>query len=121
MSTPQDGSGLATPDIQSESRDGTVVVTISGRACADAVDQVRTMLDGLRPAAERRLLLRLAALESCDPPVAWELLEFVRDVKDGGVEVVVDERPNAVVGTVLLLADVRDDLGLRSDGDGSRP
>ena len=110
-------------DIQAESRDGTVVVTISGRACADTAGQLKTMLDGLRPAAERRLRLRLGALESCDPPIAWELLDFVRDVKDGGVEVVVEEPPNTVVSTVLLLADVRGDLGLRTygdPGDGSR-
>lgn len=122
MFTPRDGSGLATLDIQAESRDGTVVLTMAGRACGDTVGQVRTLLDGLRPAAGRRLWLRLGALESCDPPVAWELLDFVRDVKDGGVEVVVDERPNEMVSTVLLLADVRDDLGLRDGdpGDGSR-
>ena len=78
------------------------------------------MLDGLSPAETARLHLRLDALDSCDTPVAWELLEFVREARDGGTEVVIESHPDVVVSTILMLADVRDDLGLRAAGDGTR-
>jgi hypothetical protein len=77
------------------------------------------VLDSLDPAPGQRLHLRLDSLQSCETPVAFDLLEFVRDIKDRGSEVVVETQPDAVVSTILMLADVRDDLGLRADGHGS--
>lgn len=105
-------------DISTHSVDGAVAVTLAGRGHADALEQVKTVLERLRASPGKRLHLRLAELDFCETPVAWELLEFVRDVKDGGAEVVLESPPDMVVSTVLLLADVRDDLGLRADGDG---
>lgn len=105
-------------DIQTESHDGKVTLTISGRADDEAAAQLRSVLDSLDPAPGRCLHLRLGRLDFCATPVAFELLEFVRDVKDGGTEVVLASRPDTVVSTILLLADVRDDLGLRT---GRRP
>ena len=116
MNTPGNGSARGPLDIQADTRDGTLALTLAGRAHAEALDEVKAALDGLRTAPARRLHLRLGDLDTCEPPVAWELLEFVRDVKDDGAEVVVESHPDPVVSTVLLLADVRDDLGLRSNG-----
>lgn len=106
-------------EVQTDVIDGTVALTLAGRARAEALDQVSAVLGGLGRAPRLRLRLRLAALSSCDTPVAWELLEFVRDVKDGGGEVVLESRPDPVVSAVIMLADVRDDLGLRAHADGS--
>jgi hypothetical protein len=114
-----DGGSVCDPlHIQTESYDGTVALTLAGRADTEAVDQLKGVLESLGTVAGRRLHLRLAGLESCETPVAFELLEFVRDVKDGGTEVVVDNPQDAVVSTILMLADVRDDLGLRIRPDG---
>ncbi len=121
MTTPEDGSVRDPLHIHTESLDEMVALTIAGRADAEAVNQLKAVLESLEPAPGRRLHLRLGKLHSCETPVAFELLEFVRDVKDGGTEVVVESHPDPVVSTILMLADVRDDLGLRSrtDGDGS--
>lgn len=126
MNTPGNGSARSPLDssthsleVQTEVLDGTVALTMAGRARAEALDQVKAVLDELSPAPGQRLHLRLAALHSCETPVAWELLEFVRDAKDGGTEVVVESHPDTVVSTILMLADVRDDLGLRANGNGN--
>lgn len=111
-----DGAAHGPLDIRAESYDGSVALTISGLARTDAADQLRAALEALRPAPGQRLHLRLDGLESCDAPVADDLLEFVRDAKDGGAEVVLESRPGPLVSTILLLADVRDDLGLHPGG-----
>jgi hypothetical protein len=105
--------------VHAESFDGMVALTIAGRADAEAADQLRAALDSVGAAPGRCLHLRLDKLHSCEVPVAFELLEFVRDVKDVGSEVVVERRPDTVVSTILMLADVRDDLGLRVRPDGA--
>lgn len=120
MNSPGNGSASGPLDIRTDARDGTLALMLSGRARAEALDQVKAVLDGLRPTSGQRVHLRLGELDTCEPPVAWELLEFVREAKDEGAEVVVESHPDPVVSTVLLLADVRDDLGLRTNGNGSR-
>jgi len=106
-------------DIRTESRDGTVALTLSGRATADAAGRLRAALESIGTAPGQCLHLRLDRLHACETPVALDLLEFVRDLKDGGAEVVLESHPDTVVSTILLLADVRDDLGLRAGADGS--
>jgi hypothetical protein len=106
-------------DIRTESCDGTVALAIAGRADAEAIEQLRAALASLELAPGQRMRLRLDRLHSCDTPMAFELLEFVRDVKDGGTEVGVESHPDAVVSTILMLADVRDDLGLRVSPSGT--
>lgn len=118
--TPFDGGPVHRPlHIHTESCDGTVALAIAGRTDAEAIEQLRAVLAALELAPGQRMSLRLDSLHSCATPVAFELLEFVRDIKDGGSEVVVESHPDAVVSTILMLADVRDDLGLRADSNGS--
>lgn len=116
VTTPDGGSVRDPLHIHTESLDETVALTIAGRADADAAEQLRAVLDSLGPAPGQRLHLRLGKLQACETPVAFDLLEFVRDVKDAGTEVVLEGRPDTVVSTILMLADVRDDLRLRADG-----
>jgi hypothetical protein len=119
VTTPFGGSVRDPLQIHTESFDGTVALTIAGRADAEAADQLRAVLESLGAAPGRCLRLRLDKLQSCETPVAFDLLEFVREIKDGGSEVVVESHPDAVVSTILMLADVRDDLGLRVRPDGT--
>ena len=120
MNNPANGAEHGPLDIRTEAFDGTVALSIAGTARAEAADQLRAALEVLRPAPGQRVSLRLEGLEFCDPPVAWELLEFVREARDLGAGVVVESHPDPVVSTILRLADVRDDLGLHPDGIGSR-
>lgn len=103
-------------DIHTESVDGRVALTLSGRADAEAAGQLRAALAAVGPSPGQRLHLRLSGLHSCETVVAFDLLDFVREAKDAGAEVVLEDRPDPVVSTILLLADVRDDLDLRVDG-----
>lgn len=108
-------------DIRTESLDGEVALTLSGRGAAEAADQLRAVLESIDTTPGQCLHLRLDELHFCETPVALELLEFVEDLKDGGTEVVLESQPDTVVSTILMLVDVRDDLGLRARAAGGSP
>ena len=114
MTTP-DGTSERDPlRIHTEPLDQTVAVTIAGRVDTGSAGQLTSVLASLGAAPARSLRLRLDKLQSCAPSVAFDLLEFVRDIKDRGGEVVLERHPDTVVSTILMFADVRDDLGLRA-------
>jgi hypothetical protein len=119
VTTPGIGSVRDPLEIQTESLDGEVALTLSGAGAAEAAGRLRAVLESIDTAPGQCLHLRLDRLHSCETPVALELVEFVEDLKDGGVEVVLESQPGTVVSTILMLTDVRDDLGLRGRADDS--
>lgn len=113
-------------DISTTTSDGATCVAFSGQADLSTHERLKATLAAI-DTRDRRVELRLSAMDSCDMTNAWELLEFVREVRHNGGEVHVVDHPNVWVRAMLTILDVEQSLPMppapdpsHNDLDGSR-